>query len=111
MAYVDGYVVPVPLEKKQAYIELAEWMAPIFKEYGAIEVVPVSGSYVLDTGHIVAFESSLTYSVKTGGMKSLLLSGEGLVCHFTGQGKLWYQTRAAGALARFLHAYRPAKGD
>jgi uncharacterized protein (TIGR00266 family) len=80
--------------------------------YGAIEMVEVQGSYVLDTSHIVAFDASLTYNIRTGGMKSLFFSGEGLVCHFSGRGRLWYQTRSAGALAAFLHPFRPQKkGD
>ncbi len=68
----------------------------LFASYGAIvEVqVPPSG-YVVDTGHLVAFEPALHWDVrKVGGMKSLLFSGEGLVCHFSGQGKLWLQTRS-----------------
>ncbi len=39
MSYVDGYIVPVPVENKQKYIAQAEKMAEVFKEYGAIEVV------------------------------------------------------------------------
>ena len=68
----------------------------LFSSYGAIiEVqVPPSG-YVVDTGHMVAFEPSLEWEVqKVGGLKSLLFSGEGLVCRFSGQGKLWLQTRS-----------------
>lgn len=38
MSYVDGYLVPVPIEKKQEYIEQAVLMADVFKEYGAIEI-------------------------------------------------------------------------
>ncbi|MEZ4316419.1 MAG: TIGR00266 family protein [Myxococcota bacterium] len=75
--------------------------------YGAIHAVDVEGSYVVDTGHIVAFDDGLTYNVtKTGGMKSLFLSGEGLVCRFTGSGRVWIQTRNAPALASFLHPFR-----
>jgi len=78
--------------------------------YGAIHQVDVSGSYVVDTSHIVGFDEGLTYSVrKGGGMKSLFLSGEGLVCEFTGSGRLWIQTRNAPALASFLHPFRPVK--
>jgi uncharacterized protein (TIGR00266 family) len=68
----------------------------LFSSYGAIVEVPVPPSgYVVDTGHIVAFEPSLQWSVdKVGGLKSLLFSGEGLVCRFTGTGKLWLQTRS-----------------
>lgn len=68
----------------------------LFSSYGAIvEVaVPPSG-YVVDTGHLVAFEPSLHWEVdKVGGIKSLLFSGEGLVCRFTGSGRLWLQTRS-----------------
>lgn len=68
----------------------------LFSSYGAIvEVqVPASG-YVVDTGHIVAFEPSLQWEVtKVGGLKSLVFSGEGLVCRFTGSGRLWLQTRS-----------------
>ena len=38
MSYVDGYLVPVPVDKKQEYIEQALLMADVFKEYGAIEI-------------------------------------------------------------------------
>ncbi len=68
----------------------------LFSSYGAIvEVqVPPSG-YVVDTGHLVAFEPALQWEVeRVGGMKSLLFSGEGLVCRFRGAGKLWLQTRS-----------------
>ncbi|MBM4359697.1 MAG: AIM24 family protein, partial [Deltaproteobacteria bacterium] len=41
--------------------------------------------------------------------KSLFLSGEGLVCTFQGQGRLWMQTRNPGALASFVHPFRRVK--
>ena len=71
--------------------------------YGAIEKVPVDGSYLVDTGHVVAFEGDLKYHLKrVGGWKSTLLSGEGLVMHFTGTGTVWLQTRNIGALVRWV---------
>ncbi len=39
MSYVDGYVVAVPNDKKQAYIELAQRAAQVFKRCGATSVV------------------------------------------------------------------------
>ncbi len=39
MSYVDGFVIPVPADKKDAYRALAAVAAPVFKEYGAIRVV------------------------------------------------------------------------
>ncbi|MFT4625200.1 MAG: hypothetical protein ACI8PZ_003866 [Myxococcota bacterium] len=78
--------------------------------YGAIHCEEVDGSYVVDTGHIVAFDQSLTYRVRSSGsMKSLFFSGEGLVCEFSGTGRVWFQTRNAPALAEFLHPFRRVK--
>ena len=78
--------------------------------YGAIHEVDVSGTYVVDTSHIVGFEETLTFNVKkVGGLKSLFFSGEGLVCEFSGSGRLWIQTRNAPSLAGFLHPFRPVK--
>ena len=39
MSYVDGFVVPVPIANKQAYIDMAATAAPIFREHGALQVV------------------------------------------------------------------------
>lgn len=39
MKYVDGFVVAVPAENKEAYRELAAKSAPLFKEFGATRVV------------------------------------------------------------------------
>jgi len=78
-----------------------------FNTYGAIIEIDVSGDYVVDTGHIVAFTSGLQYNVTSiGNMKSLFFSGEGLVCRFTGQGRLWVQTRQLPSLAWWAHPYR-----
>lgn len=71
----------------------------LFSSYGAIvEVdVPPEG-YVVDTGHVVGFEPSLEWETsRVGGLKSTLFSGEGLVCRFSGRGRLWLQTRSFDA--------------
>jgi uncharacterized protein YbaA (DUF1428 family) len=39
MNYIDGFVIPVPPGKKEAYREMAASAAPIFQEYGALQVV------------------------------------------------------------------------
>jgi uncharacterized protein (TIGR00266 family) len=78
--------------------------------YGAIARVDVDGTYQVDTTHLVAFDDGLQWNVvKAGGLKSLLLSGEGLVAQFTGKGRVWYQTRSAPSLASFLHPFRKLK--
>ena len=39
MSYIDGFVIPVPAGKKDAYRELAAGAATVFKEHGALRVV------------------------------------------------------------------------
>lgn len=39
MKYVDGFVVAVPAENKEAYREMAAKAAPLFKEFGALRIV------------------------------------------------------------------------
>jgi uncharacterized protein YbaA (DUF1428 family) len=47
MAYIDGIVLPVPEGKKQAYIDFAGRMDPVFLEYGALRVVEGWGNDVM----------------------------------------------------------------
>jgi uncharacterized protein (TIGR00266 family) len=73
--------------------------------YGAIHALDlqVGQEYVVDTGHIVAFDETVTWNVRTaGGIKQTLFSGEGLVCAFTGPGRLYLQTRSFDAFLGFL---------
>jgi uncharacterized protein YbaA (DUF1428 family) len=46
--YADGFIVPVPTDKKEAYREVAAKAAGIFKEYGATRVVEAWGDDVPD---------------------------------------------------------------
>lgn len=39
MSYVDGFLLAVPTERREAYRELAERSWPLFKEFGAIRHV------------------------------------------------------------------------
>lgn len=81
-----------------------------FNTYGGMIELDVDGDYVVDTGNIVAFTEGLDYSIgKIGGYKSLFFSGEGLVCRFKGKGKVWIQTRAAGAFVSWAHWFRPVQ--
>ena len=79
--------------------------------YGALHEIDVPPEgYTIDNDHLVGFTEGLQYNVrKFGGMRGLFFSGEGLVCDFTGQGKIYLQTRNAGALAAFLHPFRPVE--
>lgn len=78
-----------------------------FNTYGAIFEVDIKDEYIVDTGHIVAFTDGLDYSItKFGGYKSLFFSGEGFVCRFRGQGKVWIQTKKPNALVWWADAFR-----
>lgn len=89
-----------------------------FNSYGAILEVDVTDNFIVDTGYIVAFEETLQYSVtvlpglRTGGkIKSFFFGGEGLVCQFSGQGRVWIQTRQVGSFLSWIHPFRPAKNN
>ena len=74
-----------------------------FNTFGALVEKEVDGSFTVDTGHVVGWEPSLSYSIRgMGGLKSTLLSGEGVAMRFSGTGKLYLQTRTMDSLANWL---------
>lgn len=83
-----------------------EGSGPTFlSSYGAIEDhdLETGERYIVDTGHVVAFESSVSFDVgRVGGLKSTLFSGEGLVCTFEGPGRVWTQSRSQDAFLAWL---------
>jgi uncharacterized protein YbaA (DUF1428 family) len=58
MSYIDGFVVPVPASKKQAYREMASRAAAIFKENGASRIVECWGNDVPD-GKVTDFKGAV----------------------------------------------------
>jgi uncharacterized protein (TIGR00266 family) len=81
-----------------------------FNSFGGIIEMDVTDGYIVDTGHIVAFTEGLTYDIsRVGGYKSLFFSGEGLVCKFSGKGKIWIQTRKISPFIGWVNPFRPAK--
>lgn len=82
-----------------------------FNSFGGIKEVEVDGDFVVDTGHIVAFESSLTFDVQRfgGGWKAFIFGGEGLVCRFRGSGRLWIQTRNMNEFGKLVGQKLPPR--
>ena len=77
-----------------------------YNAYGGVVEKEINGEFVVDTGHVVAWEPTLSYTIGgMGGLKQTLFSGEGLVMRFTGHGKIILQTRHLGALAVWLRPY------
>lgn len=63
--------------------------------FGGIQELVCDGRMIIDTGHLVAWDATLQYKVTKAadGWIASFLSGEGLVCDFEGQGRIWIQTR------------------
>jgi uncharacterized protein (TIGR00266 family) len=86
----------------------------LLSSYGAIheKVLAAGEKYTVDTTHLVAFPASMPVEPKAvGGLKSTLLSGEGLVVQLTGPGRLLLQTRSPHALLAWLIPNLPFKRD
>jgi uncharacterized protein (TIGR00266 family) len=78
--------------------------------YGAIlsRTLGAGETLTLDTGHVVAFDDTVTYTVrKAGSWKSTILGAEGLVTDFTGPGRVWLQTRSSSDLVAWIQSKLP----
>ena len=74
--------------------------------YGGIVEKEVRGEYIVDSGHLVAYEPQLTLSLKlSGGLISSFTSGEGIVTKIQGNGKILLQTRSIEGLASWINPH------
>jgi uncharacterized protein (TIGR00266 family) len=77
----------------------------LVSSYGAIfeKTLAPGEKYIVDSSHLVAFDASMDVQAKAvGGLKSTLLSGEGLVVQLTGAGRIYIQTRSPQALINWI---------
>lgn len=58
MGYADGYLLPVPAAKQDAYREMAQKGASVFREYGATRVVETWGDDIPD-GKVTDFRRAV----------------------------------------------------
>lgn len=79
--------------------------------FGGIQELQCDGNLVIDTGHLVAWDATLNYTVgkSANGWMASWLSGEGLVCHFEGQGRIWIQTRNPNEYGSAIAALLPPR--
>lgn len=81
--------------------------------HGAIHTleVPEGKRVTIDNHHLVAWSEHMHYSIDKAakGWISSMTSGEGLVCHFSGPGRILIQTRNPQAFTEMIRAMMPAK--
>ena len=72
---------------------ILHWIVDFFC-YDLMLAIEVDGDYIVDTGHIVAFDETLDFTITKAGKSwiSSMLGGEGLVCKFKGKGTVWCQS-------------------
>ena len=86
----------------------------IVSSYGAIHAIELAAGqdYVVDTGHLVTFTENIKYNIKkVAGWKSTLFSGEGLVAHLYGPGKMNLQSRSQDSFLSWLIPRIPQKSS
>lgn len=76
----------------------------VLSSYGAIYPIEIDGEYIVDTGHIVAFDETLNFRLSKAGKSWIgsMLGGEGIVCRFQGRGVVWCQSHNAPSFGRAL---------
>ena len=86
----------------------------LLSSFGAIhrKRLAVGERYVVDTGHLVAWEGTTQYTLRkaAAGFFRSMVSGEGMVAEFSGPGELLIQTRNLAALAGLLKPFFPSQG-
>jgi uncharacterized protein (TIGR00266 family) len=87
----------------------------LVSSFGAIhrkKIMP-GERYVVDTGHLVAWEGHMQYTLKkaTTGFFRSFISGEGIVAEFAGPGEILIQTRNLAAFAGILKPFFPSQSS
>jgi uncharacterized protein (TIGR00266 family) len=79
------------------WIELSGQGIAILNAFGVIYPIEIDGEYIVDTGHIVAYEEGLNFEITKAGSSwvASFLGGEGFVCKFRGKGTVWCQSHSS----------------
>ncbi|MFH1466902.1 MAG: TIGR00266 family protein [Pseudomonadota bacterium] len=79
--------------------------------YGAIHPIDLAEGeqLIVDNAHLVAWPGTMRYNVEKAskGWISSFTSGEGIVCRFTGPGRILIQSRNPGAFAAWIRGMLP----
>ena len=78
----------------------------IFGAYGGLLEKEIDGEYIVDTGHLVAYEPEMKLKPQlAGGIFSSFFGGEGFVTRVEGKGKIYIQTRNISGLASWVNRH------
>lgn len=74
-----------------------------FGAYGGLSEVMVTDEFIVDNGHLVAYEPGISMNIGlSGGLVGSVTSGEGFINKLQGHGKIYLQSRSVDGLVRFL---------
>jgi uncharacterized protein (TIGR00266 family) len=77
-----------------------------FGAYGGIFSRDVGGEQIVDTGHLVGYEPTVSLDIgMAGGIFTSIFSGEGLVSRVRGPGKVYLQSRSFDGLVRWTNSH------
>jgi uncharacterized protein (TIGR00266 family) len=83
----------------------------VMSAFGGMEVIELDGDLIVDTGHLVAFTSGISYRTTKPGSSWLqaFFSGEGIVLHVSGKGRLYLQSRNPSEYGQAVGGKLPAR--
>lgn len=83
--------------------------------FGSIHAldIPAGEQMTIDNSHLVAWPATIHYTIDkaSAGWFSSITSGEGLVCKFTGPGRVLIQTRNPGAFGAWVSQFIPTSSS
>ena len=84
----------------------------VMDAFGVISEEHVDGTFIVDTGHVVAFEDTLEFSISKAGGSWLnsFLAGEGIVLNFSGKGRVLVQSHNRTEFGQALGPMLPVRG-
>ncbi len=112
LAAEPGIDFDAPFDEEETFVEcsgdflleLSGAGLAFLSSYGAVSVVSLDPgeTYLVDTGHVVAFEGSVDFDVtRADSIQSPTGRRGGLLCELEGPGTIWTQSRSPVALLRW----------
>lgn len=74
-----------------------------FGAYGGITEKHINGDFIVDSGHLVAYDPGIKMNLGlAGGLLGSVTSGEGIINKLEGKGTIYLQSRSIDGLVRYL---------